>query len=78
MKRNLRLNFFLQLLNSYSFLIDFLSAEKLLYNLFVSHTLVVDVVMGSILGPNRVTATNVKRCNYYCYVRCATFIVFVG
>ena len=32
-------------------------------------------VMGSILGPNRVIAKDVKSCTYCCYVRCATLIV---
>ncbi len=32
-------------------------------------------VMGSIFGPNRVIAKDVKRCTYCCYVRCATLIV---
>ncbi len=32
-------------------------------------------VMGSMLGPNRVLAKDVKSCTYCCYVRCATLIV---
>ncbi len=35
------------------------------------------MVMGSILGPNRVIAKDVKICTYCCYVRCATLIVWV-
>ena len=31
-------------------------------------------VMGSMFGPNRVIAKDVKSCTYYCYVRCATLI----
>ncbi len=34
--------------------------------------------MGSILGPNRVIAKNVKSCTYCCYGRCATLIVWIG
>ncbi len=32
-------------------------------------------VMGSILGPNHVTAKDFESCTYACYVRCATLIV---
>ncbi len=31
-------------------------------------------VMGSILGPNRRIATDVKSCTYCCYGRCSTLI----
>ena len=34
--------------------------------------------MGSMLGPSRVIAKDVKSCTYCCYVRCATLIVWVG
>ncbi len=34
--------------------------------------------MGSMLGPNRVIAKDVKSCTYCCYVRYATLIVWVG
>ncbi len=34
--------------------------------------------MGSILGPNCVIAKDVKSCSYYCYVRCAIWILRVG
>ncbi len=33
---------------------------------------------GSLLDPNRIIAKDVKRFTYCCYVRCATFIVWVG
>ncbi len=35
-------------------------------------------VMGSILGPNRVIAKDVKSWTYCCYARCATLRVWVG
>ncbi len=34
--------------------------------------------MGSMLGPNRDIAKDVKICTNCCYVRCATLIVSVG
>ncbi len=34
-------------------------------------------VIGSILGANRVIAKDFESCNYCCYVRCATLIVWV-
>ena len=35
-------------------------------------------VLGSILGPNRVTAKDVEMCTYCCFVRCATLIEIEG
>ncbi len=34
--------------------------------------------MGSMLGPNRIIAEDVKSCTCCCYIRCATLIVLVG
>ncbi len=44
----------------------------------VAHLPGVGEVMGSILGPNRIIAKDVKSCTYCCHVRCTTFIVWVG
>ena len=35
-------------------------------------------MIGSMLGPNRVIAKDVKTCIYCCYVRCGTLIVRLG
>ncbi len=41
----------------------------------IAYLLGVGKVIGSMLGPNRVIAKDVKNCTYCCYVRCATLIV---
>ena len=40
--------------------------------------LVINEVMGFILGQNRVIAKDVKNCNYCCYLRCAALIFRIG
>ncbi len=47
----------------------------LIKDIFASMFLSVGKVVGSMLGPNRVIAKDVKNCTYCCYVRCATLIV---